>query len=94
LTLSIVISAVVVTLYTMVGGMWAVAYTDALQLGLVVVGLAVALPFAMTAPADSCTVLGTYVITAADAAVFLPPLQAHGPLWTSPAIVGWCGTSR
>ena len=34
------LSAVVVTAYTMVGGMWSVAYTDALQLGLVVVGLA------------------------------------------------------
>jgi high affinity choline transporter 7 len=39
----------VVTLYTMLGGMWAVAYTDALQLLLVGVGLAAALPFALSA---------------------------------------------
>ena len=49
LTTGIVVSAVVVTLYTMAGGMWAVAYTDAFQLVLVIVGLAVALPFALSA---------------------------------------------
>ncbi len=40
LTTGIVVSAAVVTLYTMAGGMWAVAYTDAFQLVLVIVGLA------------------------------------------------------
>ena len=49
LATAIVISAVVVTLYTMAGGMWAVAYTDAFQLALVGIGLAVALPFALDA---------------------------------------------
>ncbi len=49
LTTAIVISAAVVTVYTMAGGMWAVAYTDAFQLLLVVVGLAVALPYALSA---------------------------------------------
>ncbi len=49
LVTGIVISAVVVTLYTMAGGMWAVAYTDAFQLVLVCVGLAVAVPFAVSA---------------------------------------------
>ena len=49
LTTGIVISAAVVTLYTMAGGMWAVAYTDAFQLVLVGIGLAVALPYALSA---------------------------------------------
>jgi solute carrier family 5 (high affinity choline transporter), member 7 len=49
LVTGIVISAVVVTLYTMLGGMWAVAYTDAFQLVLVGIGLAAALPFALSA---------------------------------------------
>jgi high affinity choline transporter 7 len=49
LAAGIVISAVVVTFYTMAGGMWAVAYTDAFQLTLVIVGLAVAMPFALSA---------------------------------------------
>ena len=49
LTTGIVVSAAVVTLYTMAGGMWAVAYTDAFQLSLVIVGLGVALPYALSA---------------------------------------------
>jgi high affinity choline transporter 7 len=49
LTTGIVISAAAVTLYTMAGGMWAVAYTDTFQLVLVVIGLAVALPYALSA---------------------------------------------
>jgi high affinity choline transporter 7 len=49
LATGIIISAVVVTLYTMAGGMWAVAYTDAFQLTLVIIGLAVSLPFALSA---------------------------------------------
>jgi high affinity choline transporter 7 len=49
LTTGIMVSAIVVTFYTMAGGMWAVAYTDAFQLLLVGVGLAVALPFALSA---------------------------------------------
>src|SRR5688572_5759725 len=49
LVTAIVFSAVVVTVYTMAGGMWAVAYTDAFQLTLVGVGLAVSLPFALDA---------------------------------------------
>jgi high affinity choline transporter 7 len=48
LVTGIVVSAVVVTFYTMAGGMWAVAYTDAFQLVLVVIGLAAALPFALS----------------------------------------------
>lgn len=49
LVTGIVVSAVVVTFYTMLGGMWAVAYTDAFQLLLVGIGLAAALPFALDA---------------------------------------------
>src|SRR5690349_17744383 len=45
LVTGIIVSAVVVTFYTMLGGMWAVAYTDAVQLLMVGIGLAVALPF-------------------------------------------------
>ena len=41
---AILLSAVVVTTYTMLGGLWSVAYTDAFQLGLVALGLLVAVP--------------------------------------------------
>ena len=49
LTTAILLSAVVVTAYTMLGGMWSVAYTDVFQLGLVALGLLVALPVAFQA---------------------------------------------
>src|SRR6188472_4084855 len=47
LTSAILLSAVVTTAYTVLGGMWSVAYTDVFQLALVAIGLAAALPFAL-----------------------------------------------
>jgi solute carrier family 5 (high affinity choline transporter), member 7 len=49
LTAAILLAALVVTIYTMLGGLWSVAYTDAVQLGVVAVGLAIALPFVLRA---------------------------------------------
>ena len=48
LTAAILLSAVVTTAYTVVGGMWSVAYTDIFQLGLVAIGLAAALPYVLS----------------------------------------------
>jgi solute carrier family 5 (high affinity choline transporter), member 7 len=45
LTSAILLAALVVTIYTMLGGIWSVAYTDAFQLAIVAIGLIVALPF-------------------------------------------------
>jgi len=47
LTTAILLSAVVTTAYTVLGGMWSVAYTDIFQLGLVALGLAAALPYVL-----------------------------------------------
>ena len=47
LSTAIILSAAVVTLYTMLGGIWSVAYTDAIQLALIPIGLLVSLPFAL-----------------------------------------------
>src|SRR5206468_6729116 len=47
LTTAILLSAVVTTSYTVLGGMWSVAYTDIFQLGLVALGLAAALPYVL-----------------------------------------------
>ena len=60
LVTGIVVSAVVVTLYTMLGGMWAVAYTDAFQLLLVGLGLGAALPFALSAVGGAGAALQAY----------------------------------
>ncbi|CAF2450651.1 unnamed protein product [Rotaria sp. Silwood2] len=44
---SIIISATVVIVYTLFGGLYSVAYTDVVQLGFIFVGLWVTIPFAM-----------------------------------------------
>ncbi len=73
LTTAILVSALVVTAYTMVGGMWSVAYTDALQLGLVGVGLAVALPYALGAVGGLDAAWLHYGSARADRGGLLPP---------------------
>lgn len=57
---AIVISAAVVVGYTMVGGLWAVAYTDVLQLLCIVLGLCLVIPFAMEQAGGSVNVLENY----------------------------------
>lgn len=69
LATGIVISAAVVTLYTMAGGMWAVAYTDAFQLLLVGAGLAAALPFALSAAGGLGTAWSAYQAAPHEAAL-------------------------
>lgn len=46
-TISILISATVAIGYTVVGGLWSVAYTDVLQLSCLMLGLFLAIPFAV-----------------------------------------------
>lgn len=46
-TTSIIISAIFAIAYTIVGGMWSVAYTDAVQLSIILIGLFLIVPFAM-----------------------------------------------
>ena len=61
LTNAIVLSAVVTTAYTALGGMWSVAYTDVFQLALVAIGLAAALPFVLQGAGGLAHVWTTYV---------------------------------
>lgn len=89
---AILISAGVVTLYTMAGGMWSVAYTDTFQLALVPIGLLVALPWAMSAAGGLGTCVETYFEIKRDAGGLLPPLVAKG-FWSQPMIVSWWDTS-
>lgn len=78
---AILLSAVVTTAYTVLGGMWSVAYTDVVQLGLVAIGLAAALPFVLDGAGGLQHAWNAY-------------LQARprgGPL--DPSIAGWWDTS-
>jgi high affinity choline transporter 7 len=93
LTTAILVSALVVTLYTMVGGMWSVAYTDALQLGLVALGLAVAMPYALGAVGGFDAAWQHYGAARAERGGLLPPFAAHGSFWTRESLVGWWDVS-
>ena len=106
LATAIVVSAVVVTLYTMAGGMWAVAYTDAYQLMLVAIGLAITLPIALDAVGGVTAAWTLFQASRPDGALLLPPalsdarvvaggvegLQQAGT-WTTQSIVAWWDVS-
>ncbi len=93
LATAILLSAVVVIAYTMVGGMWSVAYTDAFQLGLVVLGLVVAMPFVFAAVGGFDASWSNYLAARAERGMFFPPMQPHGDFWTSQTIIGWWDVS-
>ena len=93
LTTAILVSAVVVTLYTMIGGLWSVAYTDVFQLLLVIVGLAAALPPALHAVGGFHAAWATYLAARPEQGGLLPPLVAHGTFWTRQSIVAWWDVS-
>jgi solute carrier family 5 (high affinity choline transporter), member 7 len=89
----ILISAIVVIAYTMLGGMWSVAYTDALQLVLVVIGLLLALPFVLDSVGGLWPALGTYLAARAERGTLLPPFVPQGSFWTLPTLVNWWDVS-
>ncbi len=93
LALAILMSAIVVIAYTMVGGMWSVAYTDAFQLALVVLGLLVAMPFIFEAAGGFDAAWSGYLTARAERGGFFPPLQPRGEFWSSQAIIGWWDVS-
>ena len=45
--LSLVIVAVIVTTYSVMGGMWSAAITDFVQVALIIVGMFIAIPFSL-----------------------------------------------
>ena len=93
LTMAILLSAVVTTAYTVLGGMWSVAYTDIFQLGLVAVGLVAALPYVLAGAGGLHHAWATYVAARPDGAGVFPPLSTHPGLWSGAAVVGWWDTS-
>ncbi|XP_060625685.1 high affinity choline transporter 1 [Anolis sagrei] len=51
MNISVIISALIAVLYTLVGGLYSVAYTDVVQLFCIFFGLWISVPFAMSHPA-------------------------------------------
>jgi Na+/proline symporter len=93
LTTAILLSAVVTTAYTVLGGMWSVAYTDIFQLALVAMGLAAALPFVLDGAGGLHHAWITYVTARPDGSGVIPALQPHGGLWTRASVVSWWDVS-
>ena len=92
LTTAIIISAAIVTLYTMIGGLWAVAYTDAFQLLLIPVGLIIAIPFVLDHTGGLTSTWASYKSMKGDAASLLPPTQVNS-FWDIKGISLWWDTS-
>jgi high affinity choline transporter 7 len=93
LTTAILMSAVVTTAYTMLGGMWSVAYTDIFQLALVAIGLSAALPYVIDGAGGLHHGWTTYLAARPEGAAIVPPLASHTDLWTRAATIGWWDVS-
>ncbi len=88
LVTAILVSAAVVTGYTVLGGMWSVGYTDTVQFLLIPLGMFLVLPFALSAAGGLDACWAHYVEIKQSAASIVPPL-ATDSFWTAPRIVGW-----
>ena len=93
LTTAIVASAAVVTCYTVIGGMWAVAYTDVFQISLVPIGMLAALPFALAQTGGLAGAWDHYTAHMGTLAAPLPPLAGHDPHWPLAGRIAWWDVS-
>jgi high affinity choline transporter 7 len=93
LTAAILLAAVVTTTYTMLGGMWSVAYTDIFQLAIVAIGLCVALPYVLAAAGGLHHAWGVYLAARPEGGGIVPPWQPHSALWDRASVIGWWDTS-
>ena len=93
LTTAILLAAVVTTAYTMLGGMWSVAYTDVFQLAIVAIGLCVALPFVLSGAGGLRHAWDVYVAARPEGAGVIPPWQPHTDLWNRASVIRWWDTS-
>lgn len=57
---SILLSAAIAIGYTIVGGLWSVAYTDVVQLACILIGLCIAIPFAFSNAGGASDVMAAY----------------------------------
>jgi high affinity choline transporter 7 len=93
LTSAILLSAIVTTAYTVLGGMWSVAYTDVFQLALVAIGLAAALPFVVAGAGGFHHIWTAYLAARPEGGGVLPPMSPHTALWSGASVIGWWDVS-
>lgn len=83
LTTAILLSATIAVAYTALGGLWAVAMTDVVQLLILLVGLAVIVPFALEFTGGWSATYAAYEAKFGAAASLLPSREALGDYyWT------------
>lgn len=79
-TVSIIISAIIAIGYTVVGGLWAIAHTDMLQICIMFFGLLLVLPFAFSHVGGFHTAWSNYAAHMQSTLSFFPPLNG----WSDP----------
>ncbi|MFW6370727.1 MAG: sodium:solute symporter family protein [Bacteroidota bacterium] len=75
---AIIVSSLIAIIYTAIGGLWAVALTDVVQLGLLFIGLLIVLPFAIDSVGGWDVAWDTYQNKMGVLASFLPSREALG----------------
>lgn len=75
---AIILSALIAITYTALGGLWAVAMTDVLQMVLLLAGLFLVLPFALNHVGGLNQALGDYALSIGKGASFFPDREFLG----------------
>ncbi|MGP4060480.1 sodium:solute symporter family protein [Halobacillus sp. H74] len=79
---SIIISAIIAIAYTFVGGMWSVALTDVAQIIMILIGLFLVVPFALSEVSGLGEAWGAYKEGMGGMANLIPPLDGwNHPDW-------------
>ncbi len=89
-TTSIILSALIAILYTAIGGLWAVAFTDIFQMILLLGGLALVLPFAFSHVGGMEAAWESYQQSKGVFASLFPPLDGwKHPEWGNYYFLWW-----
>lgn len=75
---SIIVSAAIAIVYTTIGGLWSVAYTDIIQLGLIIMGLFLVLPFLLNSIGGIDTLWDIYQKEFGSNASLIPDRKGMG----------------
>ena len=75
---AIIISAMIAIAYTALGGLWAVALTDIIQMSLLIIGLLLVVPFALQSVGGWDSAWATYQAEKGASASFFPSQEALG----------------
>ncbi|MBT8219292.1 MAG: sodium:solute symporter family protein, partial [Bacteroidia bacterium] len=75
---AIIISATIAILYTVVGGLWSVAYTDVIQMAFIIIGLFLVLPYILTRVGGLEVMWQEYTVKFGPDASLIPDKNAMG----------------